>query len=772
MLKVIKKDEKITVKNRFWEITHDAKKGGSITSLKLNFGSGKNLILSPLRCYVDDYDVINEDSPQIIIKNEGNDRAKVQVLGELKDSHKNKKGISYCQTFLYTNFFIKVEQKFIFHQPISANTVGACHLAIVPNLNEFAAGASPWTNLHPLYGEYFGPMEDQTWGKITFNNEPSFTEGYVPFDLSVFQMGVEGFQIKPNSEWFNWNEQIVPEKGKGRYAIIGQADPKFSHIILEPYANPIKAVTLKGEYKFTYYIGIPNISEKLKPRYMEVALKSTPWPSNEDIRDWAYLGVNVLRIHDEVDFKGGTTNYWHDGVYPPYDEEGMRELERVINTAHKYGIKIIPYFSMYECHPTSPAFRHVIEWKRTMKPNGHEQYTYIGLGNLFGVLLCPDSGWGRYFKNHVKLVLRKHHFDGVYFDWSTNIPCFNQNHMKGYHNGIDGIYYVIDAIRRAVGQKGIIFTHVQGQAMDTITINFSDQIVTLEEKQSKDVFGIEEMPSSIMFAKQSSVGIVPNILYPKKGDEDPRYRLKQGISRFILLGTFPYSYLFSEEKWDYKSFKEAREDPRGLYALFDDFKAIDFTEYYFKDCYHSPIKTTNDAVRGSVYWNKKHIVIVISNTGSEKIENVKWTIDLSTIGWKNHDLFSMIRSRGEDWKLIRGIQLEREGVEENLEEFGYKLYIVQRHTPNKTYVIHNTRCWKEKHSRGKLKITTSGSLGQKAELKFWVPTQPKMVTLDENTLQKDIDWSWDEATKLGNVKYKYGSNPHIIIIYTILDSIK
>jgi hypothetical protein len=308
--------------------------------------------------------------------------------------------------------------------------------------------------------------------------------------------------------------------------------------------------------------------------------------------------------------------------------------------------------------------------------------------------------------------------------------------------------------------------------MDTITVNYSDQIVTLEEKQSQDVFSLEEMPSSIMFAKQSSVGIVPNILFPKKGDKNPRYRLQQGISRFILLGTSPYSYINSEDTWGYKSPKEAREDPQGLYALFDTFKAINFTEYNFKDCYHSPIKTTDKSVKGAVYWNKKHIVVVISNIESKKTNNVKWTVDLSAISWKNHNSFSIISSKGEDWKLIRGIQLEKEGVKVDLKEFGYKVYLVHRHTPKSAYVVHNTRCWKEKCNNNKLKVTTFGPSGQKAELKFWAPTQPKIITLDENPLRRDVDWSWNKATRLGNVQYKYGSNPHEITISFTLDIIK
>ncbi|MEM2970354.1 MAG: glycoside hydrolase family 66 protein [Candidatus Bathyarchaeia archaeon] len=754
MIRIIRSDGEIIVRTSFWETVHDTRKGGSLTTIKLFYGSNKNLLLLPTRCYVDDYDIINESSPEIKIERKRKNNVILLITGQLKNTERKSLGIKYKQTWLYTQNYIKVEHTLIFEKTVSTKKIAVCHFNLIPELDDFTVGPSPWTNLHPQYGEFFGPMEDQTWGKISFNNCPSFEERFVPFDLAVFKKGVEGFQIRPDSDWMKWNEQIVKTRGKGEYAIVGQADPKLIRIIMSPYSEINEPVTLKGKYCFTFYIGIPNISKRVSAKYMEVAIGSNPWPSEEDIKEWACLGVNVLRIHDEYDFVGETDRWWHDWIYPPYDENGMKELDRVINIAHKYGIKIIPYFSLYECYPTSPAFKYVKEWRRTMKYGGHEQYTWSGRMSLFGVLLCPDSNWKKYLLKQLKMIFSKHAFDGVYFDWTTNIPCFNLSHAEGYHSGIDGIYEIMETARKIIGPKGILINHVQGQAMDIIAINFADQIVTLEEKQKHDVYNVEDMPASIRFMNSGSVGIVPNILYPKETDIDPRLRLRQGISRLILLGVFPYSYMRWENKWGYKTPKEAREDPRGIYALFDAFKAINLSEYNFRDCFNSPVKTSVDAVKSAVYWNKKQAVIVLSNT-EPNAAMFGWEIDLTFFKWNGHNKFSLVSSKGENWRIVEKKQLRC--LNETLGEYGYKVFLLKPHYDNRVYVIHNTRAWKEKWRNKKLIVTTSGPIGQQARLMFYSSVMPKTVSLNKLPLMRKQKWQWNTKTGLGMIEYEYSS---------------
>jgi len=754
LIRIIRNDSEIIVRTSFWETVHDTKSGGSLKTIRLFNGSNKNLLLSPIHCYVDDYDIINEDSPNITIKRKEKNKVALLIAGQLKNTEHKSLGLGYQQSWLYTKEYIKVEYVLTAEEMTLAKKITVCHFKVMPDLDDFVAGPSPWTNLHPQYGEFFGPMEDQRWGKISFNNCPSFEEGYVPFDLAVFKKGVEGFQVRPSSDWTKWNEQVVKTKGKGKYAIVGQTDPKLIHLVMSPYADNTEPVTLKGKYRFTFYIGIPNISKNVSPKYMEVAIGSNPWPSDEDVKEWAFLGVNVLRIHDECDPVGETDNWWHDWVYPPYDEKGMQELNRVINAAHKYGLKIIPYFSLYECYPTSLAFKHVKEWRRTMKYGGHEQYTWAGRMSIFGVLLCPDSSWKKYLLKQLKMIFSKHKFDGVYFDWTTNVPCFNLSHAEGYHSGIDGIYEIMENSRKIIGPNGILINHVQGQAMDIIAMNFADQIVTLEEKQSHDVYNVEDMPASIRFMNSGSVGIVPNILYPKETDRDPRFRLRQGISRLILLGVFPYSYVRWENKWGYNSLKEAREDPRGIYALFDAFKSVDLSEYSFKDCFNSPVKTSVDSVRGAVFWNKKQAIIVLSNTEPNNAI-FGWEIDLTFFKWNDHSKFSLVSSKGENWRIVEKKQLRC--LNDRLGEFEYKVYLLKPHCDNRVYVIHNTRAWKEKWRNKKLTVITSGPVGQQARLMFYSSVMPKSVCLNKSLLVEDRNWQWNPETRVGIIEYEYSS---------------
>lgn len=764
MVTASREKERIVVRSGCWEIVHDLTRGGCASSLTLPHGSGTNLFLEPCRCYVDGFDAVNEDSPRVSIRSRPRDVLSIRIEGNLKDADRREAGIRYRQVWLYTPWYIRIETRFSCAEPVAANVVGVCHFTVSAALGDFVAGPSPWTNPNALYSAYFGPMEEQTWKPVSFTGEPSFEEGYVPFDLALYRRGVEGFQVQPSSEWFRWNEQIVPAKGHGRYAIIGHPDRRATSLLMEPYRDPATAATLSGSYEFTYTLGIPNITERLPPRYVEVAIKSLPWPSDEDIREWAYLGVNVLRLHDEMDATCEIDHHWHDGTYPPYDKAGMKELDRVIATAHRYGMKIIPYFSIYECYPTSPAFRRVAEWKRTWRPDGHEQYTAGKLGSLFGVLLCPDSGWRSWFLRHVRLVLKRHRFDGVYFDWATNVPCYNRRHMPGDHAGLDGIHGIMESVRKLLGPNGIIISHIPGQAIDIVALNFSDEYVTLEEKQSHAVFGVEEMPSSIRFTRSSTAEIVPNIMYPKAGETDPRARLRQGIPRFVLFGTLPYSYVTSESSWGYGSFAEGRQDPQGIYALFDAFKAVDFSEYTFRDCFESPIRTTDPSMRGALYCNRKRSIIAIANSESKSIANARWTIDLSSLGWDDVEEFSLVGSRGEEWRIVTRQALAADGISLDLAEYAYRVFFLEPHTPDAPYVIHNTRAWRETNKNGTLEVATAGPEGQDAELQFWSPVGPGRITLDGNLLREGSSWHWDDRTRKGGIRYRYGVHPHVLTI--------
>jgi hypothetical protein len=751
-IEVARGESAITVRTADWEVVHDLKSCGSIASIRLAAQAEGNLLAEPMRAYVDDAETLHSPARHVRVRGSRDGAAEVTVDGMLQASLGERPAIAIRLHFLHTVDYIRATVTLTAREPTPCSVVGVCTTKLPDRLTEFVAGPSPWTNRTPLYGELLGPMEDQIWGKIRFDGTPSFEESWVPFDLALYQPGREGLQVRPGSAWHEWNEGLGPEAGHGRYGITGLERHRGTQLTMEPYHGPGHPITLHGRYRFSYYIGIPKASSGTAKAYRAVAIDSHPFPSDQDIKEWAHRGVELLRLQDEYDW-GSTDVWWRDWTYPPYDAGGMRELERVIATAHRYGLRVIPYLSMYECYPTARAFRHLRQWRRLMKSGGHEQFSGPGAMAVFGALLCPDSGWTRYAGRYMRMLLRRHAFDGLYFDWTTNVPCYNPLHATGVHSGIDGIYALFREARRVVGRSGIIESHVQGQAMDIIATNCSDQIVTLEERQRESVYSIDDMPRSIRFMGSRAVSIVPNILYPKNGDLDPRLRLKEGLSRFVVMGAIPYSYRRWEDRWGYASAEEARNDPEGLYALFDAMKPFDFSRYRLRDCHGSPVAVSHPDVRAALYTDDEQAVLVISNTGSVNTPRLTWTMRDLPSAWDEAARLSLAACGGEP-SIVHRAELQTEGIGLSLGAFSYRFYFIRPHVENAAYVSLDSWPWSERMADGVLEVQGHGPPERSGRLWFRSLSRPSAVHLDGQVVPEEAGWTWQEDRGLGTVRYR------------------
>src|SRR6185295_11841057 len=156
---------------------------------------------------------------------------------------------------------------------------------------------------------------------------------------------------------------------------------KFTALTFCPYCvayrrNPTE---LKGTHRVRYYLGLPFIKKaaQIGSPYFHVATGSR-WASDADLERVARSGVKLIRFHNDYREDGP---FWHDGMYPPYDEAGMAHLRRVIDTTHRLGMKIIPYISVKEFHPESAGCKeHQEEWRQQAGPTFKELHTWAGSG--------------------------------------------------------------------------------------------------------------------------------------------------------------------------------------------------------------------------------------------------------------------------------------------------------------------------------------------------------------------------------------------------------
>ncbi|MEM2930564.1 MAG: DUF6259 domain-containing protein [Thermoproteota archaeon] len=732
----------LSIRSNFWEVVHEAGKGGCITSIKFFNGSNRNIILTPIYSYFGSFqDVLNNRASMDFIKRDG--YILVEVKGELRDINNClDTNVEYDYTYEYHESYVKVTQKYFFKEGMAGiQEVGIGCINILPELNCFVV-RPPHTGTDK--------NSAAIWKEINLDNEAVFECRNTPMYVAVFRKGVEGIEFLPGSNLEEWTKQFG-EEDQGLFRVCRGNYPNSTQIVIRPFESRVagRAISLTGEYTFSYYLGLPNIPEKVPRRFMHMAFGNHPWPSDEDIRRWAYAGVNVVRLHNDYHTSG---DFWHDGSWPPYDEKGMSELKRVISTCHKYGVKIVPYFSLYEINPKSEAFAEgYIKWRRTVDNSGSLIETYPP-DYYFGFGMCLSSGWKDFLKEYVEKVIKTLGFDGVYYDYAHYWFCNNRLHSKHDHSIIDDAIEFLEYTRKLVGKDGIILLHQSGWFPCVLITSYADAQIMLEDCSSwKEIPPLEKLPPNTMhltFMGEKT----PKIPCPNYVSLEPEKTAWNLNTKLSLFGAFPTGGLGPDEK--------------PTLALIESFRAFDLCQFKFKDYTKNYVKTSDEAIKGAVYFNEERILVIIANTGERPVKNFRWTMDLEGMGWSPSGKYHLTGSLGDPIIIVEEKDLISSGVEDSLEGFRFKVYAVRRHQEEKKYALYNTRVWVEKCENGKLIVETRGPAGQRAILKFYSPEKPSEVKVNSKLLAQS-DWVWNETTRVGVIEYIYENTEETVTIQII-----
>jgi hypothetical protein len=171
-----------------------------------------------------------------------------------------------------------------------------------------------------------------------------------------------------------------------------------------------------------------------------------PWepPSDEQVKLWAQMGVNLII---------GGANYWSGDYTRPLAPEKIRHF---LDTAHRYGIKVIPYVTFTDFNFAAPGYQeHAAEWMASKSIEYANETT----------LMCYNArGWREHLEKQWDQLLANFDFDGLYIDHWINIRfCSNSRHGCGGYLGsfaTDGYHDFAKRARRVVARhtdgKGIM----------------------------------------------------------------------------------------------------------------------------------------------------------------------------------------------------------------------------------------------------------------------------------------------------------------------------
>jgi hypothetical protein len=612
----------------YYTIQHDLKRGGVITRISLTHGKAANLLVKPIETRIrlaekvspmDIFSDLNNSFPTVAHAKSGKSVVVTTECSLLNEEGQHS-GVVLKTTYTYRWGYIKIHKEFIVPKnPVKVRNVCVLSAVFDPSLTDYGhrPGASELIgpDLHLGQAEMI-----RQWGKIrpgTHMDLP-FQTRYVPRYIVLGNQGVEGIEWFTSDDLSQWDYQITGQPGTSYCEITASANPLGVAISIYPYClhqlDELRrggTVLFKGPYVFDYYIGLPILEGHAYQPWLDKEIRANggKWISEEEIKENAESGINIMRVHNDGDSSRDGL-FWRDGSYPPYPPEEMKKMDEVIDTCHKYGIRIATYFSNHELHMSTDEFKkYGEEWGRKPEDQGN-----LYPGHDYGSLMCLKSGWLDFFKFSVDRVLKNHKFDGVYYDWNFAMYCNNSLHVGKTSNGvsterglgalalsptghwdIDELIQLMEWTRERVGPDGLVLIHNTLTPMFA-TENFANFVVGMESVYNRLSISMpkpQDLPLEWNFAGARSRAV---IVYGT---------ISRGAPKRLLLDYALTALLTAVSPWppmdEYIEFVKILK-PLG-----------DFEKYKFEDWRNRAVKLDNHACLSAVYSHPGEAFILIAN---------------------------------------------------------------------------------------------------------------------------------------------------------------
>ncbi len=597
--------DRVKVTADHWQLEFDIRNGGALDSVVFFHGSGKNVLARPLRTYIDGWS--DYDAPQTAFRSSRQGNVVIlEFAGAMAASGRVDGPAQFRTVWTISPLTVRVDQTLRLSSDIPASTVGIGSTAVRGDLNEYGLRTGPADV--PDGSKTIGA----SYGKAARAGSVLINEHHAPLYLIFFRRNLEGIDFNTGGDLATWESALARRGGAGRFEVKLSEDGRVIEILREPLAALSPATIRKGEYTFSYYLGLPAIVEKSNRKWRHVSFGNHPWPSDDLIRRWSESGVNIARLHNDY---VADENFWHDGAWPPYDEKGMAEMRRVIASCHRHKIQVVPYFSIHEFHPKAQGYpENEQQWKRTVDQAETVLHNRHGQGE-FGAQMCLESSWLARRKADVEKAYRALGFDGIYYDWGASLPCNNKNHNARWHTGMDGMIDLLAWTRRLIAPSGTLILHLSGWFPSIAFENYGDLIVNMEENSSGDRMPrMDEMALMTVLAEAAPRSPCPSYLQDR-----PVERNQNNIAQMAVLGLFPWS---------------GQDGPVAdeTFRLFRTFKPYQLENYRLHNADSGAVRTSWPDVYGAVYSSEKQALVVVSNTSRERRKNIVWRVKPETLG--------------------------------------------------------------------------------------------------------------------------------------------
>lgn len=643
-LTIERSSNNIKITSPFWSLVHDVNRGGALTNLRFANGKLGEILVEPFGIILDDLSDLSSRDTKVSIT-ESKNGIELLFEGFLNNSVGRPSPVSFGTRYSYTPYFMRREVRLKLPAACKAKRLSPLSVRLVSALTHWSAAHDTVTK--PGRAErILGPHYEQEDGEVPSVGGLIFQDARPAGWVSAYLPGAEGIQIAPTGDLSHWDAPggIV---GLGDYRLMLEHGGLSMHL---DALSAIEPMSLLSELVFAAFITFVNLDGTERTPLRTVMVGNPPFPADEQLKTWADSGVQLITIMEGAGWgtiqKGsdgpsntevtgwthGTDRFWRMGNYPCYREKhDMDDLDRLIRSSHHYGMSIIAYTCPTELHPEVPSFaENVHEWHQSAIPGGGAIYHPAGksAGGCYGALMCPDStSWRRHYLAYVNTLLMNHHFDGIYVDNVWKNTCYNMRHGPPHHSGLDGMWTLLKDLRDHLGSQKLLVIHNGEQNFLATTNNLADMIVTLEGIAWLKHFryDLRAIYRTVRAFPACAVSIVPcSTWYRVPGSLPPQTGLRDGIAKALLLGAIPYSYAWWETAWGYHNWREAIEDPRGLYEAFRKLRSLKLEGLKFEDCFNTSVHTNHQLVKGARYYGNGRQVVIIVNVSEHDQEEIHW----------------------------------------------------------------------------------------------------------------------------------------------------
>ncbi len=644
----VRRGERITLVSPWWRVSFDLRHGGVLDTLIFPHGSNRNVLVEPFRTYVGGWS--DAGAPRVKARTwEEMGTRMVEFTGALSDSGGKRGPVEFRTLWTATPFALRAEHTLRFMSDQAVDRVGIGSTRIRPQLNECGVRPGPDHDTNRTKGG------SAIWSKISAG-KPAISEQHAPIMLFFYERGVEGFDLTTATSLSNWESALTGHHGVGRFEASAEPGGASVRILREPLsvAQPVRVA--KGEYTFGYYLGLPQVVERSNRSWRHIVIGNHPWPADSQIREWAAAGANIARIHNDFAPDG---NFWRDGAWPPYDAAGMAEMKRVIAACHRYGIQVVPYFSLKEFHPEAQGYaENETAWKRTIGPltSIHDK-TQNG---EYGAQMCMQSGWLERRKQDVEKAYRELGFDGIYYDWVATQACDNPAHNLGTHLDTDAVIDMLAWTRRLLAPTGgPLVLHLSGWFESIAMENYADLVVNMEEfSSSKAMMTLDSVPISGFQAE-----VLPRSPCPSYREDNAQERSRNNAALQVVLGLFQH----------------ARPDsPAGveMLRLFRAFKPYNLNDFRFRSVYTKAVTSPAANVLGALYTSPSMSLAVVSNASPNTHGAVTWRVNRAELGFNAARITVKDTTTGETRTVDAGV-LDDGSLSVSLAPYEYRLFEIR-----------------------------------------------------------------------------------------------